>query len=143
MEQINKLIDISSLKNNGLRKKKKKYVNKKSKNTKPELIVQGILQELGISYITQFELMGKYYDIFIEDKNLIIEVDGDYWHGKDISFTDMSLMQKRSFENDRYKDGIASINGYALIRIWESEISKDKIIELIKNIEDENLQNKG
>jgi len=128
---MDKLLDISSLANSNIPKKRKKKPGKKSKDTAPERLTQKYLRELGISFTTQYELGGKFYDIFIPSKNLLIEVDGDYWHGKDIDFLDKSKMQQRSFVNDRKKDGIATMNGLQIVRIWESEITIEKIKQII------------
>jgi len=128
---IDKLLDISCLLNSKVPKRHKKTLSRKSKNTAPERKVQKILQELGIKYVTQKEVGGKFYDIFIPSKNLLIEVDGDYWHGKDIEFTERNEIQRKAFINDITKDGIATLYGYKIIRIWESEITKDRLKKLI------------
>ena len=131
---MDKILDLSGLENQNVpkkRKKRKRKPGKGSKDTSPELLTQKYLRELGIKFTTQYELSGKFYDIYIPSKNLLIEVDGDYWHGKDIDYPDKSKMQKRSFVNDRTKDGLATINGFGIVRIWESEITLEKVKELI------------
>ena len=128
---IDKLVDITSLVETKIPTKKKKKPGKKSRDTTPELAVQEILKKLGIKYTTQYELGGKFYDIYIPSKNMLIEVDGNYCHGKDIEYVDKSKMQKRSFKNDLKKDGIATSHGFVLKRIWESEITLDAVKKLI------------
>lgn len=128
---MNKIIDISNLIESNIPKKRKKQPGKKSKNTTPERKVQNILKELKIKFTTQHEVGGKFYDIYIPSKNVLIEVDGDYWHGKDIEYLDKNKVQKKAFVNDLNKDGIATLHGYTLFRIWESEITKGKIKKML------------
>jgi len=128
---MNKIIDISKLIESNIPKKKKKQPGKKSKNTAPERKVQNILKELKIKFTTQHEVAGKFYDIYIPSKNVLIEVDGDYWHGKDIDYLNKNKVQKKAFANDLNKDGLATLHGYTLYRVWESEITKEKIKKML------------
>lgn len=126
-----KLIDISSLRQTGIHKKRKKRPRKKSQNTLPERKVQQILKDLGVPFTTQYEVGNKFFDIYLPTKNILIEVDGLYWHSPDIAYEDKSLMQKKNFVNDILKNGIAATHGYKLIRIREDEISVNQIKKLI------------
>lgn len=58
-------------------------------NTKPELIMKKILENLNLLYEQQFLIQFKKtersnwrhcYDFHICNTNILIEVDGDYWH---------------------------------------------------------------
>lgn len=93
--------------------------------TAPEKLFTDILIEIGIPYETQKIVGGKIYDFFIPSKNLLIEVDGNFWHGKDKELKEMSSMQKRAFYNDIKKNAIAKNNGYDIERVWEDEIMKN------------------
>lgn len=65
--------------------KKKKFPRKKHKeygtSKLEEKFAKEFLERLGIEYIYQFkaESIGRYYDFYLPEANLIIEVDGDYW----------------------------------------------------------------
>jgi G:T-mismatch repair DNA endonuclease (very short patch repair protein) len=135
---MDKLLDISNLVQTSIPKKKRKRrrkPSKKSSNTTPELEMQKVLTDLGIAYTTQYELEGKFYDIYIPRKNMLIEVDGVYWHGKDVEFMDKNRVQKKAFFNDLKKDGLATLNGYIIKRIWEGEITIETVKKLIYNEE--------
>ncbi len=93
--------------------------------TAPEKSFISILEEIGIAYETQKIVGGKIYDFFIPSKNILIEVDGNYWHGKDKELKEMSLIQKKAFYNDIKKNAIAKNNGYEIERVWEEEIMKN------------------
>ncbi len=75
----------------------------------------------------QFKLEDRYYDFILGDK-ILIEYDGTYWHST-----------PHAKENDKYKNKLATDNGYILIRVCESK-SKDintllKIINIYEKIQ--------
>lgn len=92
------------------RRLKQKFIKS---NTKIELIVQNLLKEKGIDFEVQYPLINKYLgDIFIKP-NIVIEIDGTYWH---------SL--PKSILRDQEKDKNLIEAGYKIIHLQE---------ELIKN----------
>jgi very-short-patch-repair endonuclease len=103
-------------------------------NTKPEVSVQNILKKNNIEFISPFVLKNKIYDLYIPKNNLIIEVDGCYWHSKNIDVNNMNEQQIRRWRNDRFKDNLAKRNGYKLMRIWEDEIDETTLTERIYNV---------
>jgi very-short-patch-repair endonuclease len=86
-----------------------------TKDTKPELEVEGILIEMNIKYEKQFRIENtrKFYDFYLPENNMLIEVDGRYWH---------NIPGAR--ERDIIKNELAKSNGYKLVRIWDDEINK-------------------
>ena len=117
------------------RKRKRRLTCRKRKvcyNTKPELEFKAILEKLEIEYEQQFRIQNKYYDFYLPDYNALIEVDGIYWHGIGVEFEQKSRMQKRTYKNDLYKDGLAAINGFIIKRINEGEITVSKVKKLLK-----------
>jgi very-short-patch-repair endonuclease len=98
---------------------------KKFSNTKPELETKDILNKYGIEFEHQKIVNGKIYDFYLPDYNLLIEVDGNYWHSKgkcDIDILNKSLKNRRN--GDRIKNKIALKKGYRLFRVWEDELYK-------------------
>lgn len=98
---------------------------KKRKMNKLEKFVSYILDKNNISYIFQFFLskdgICKSYDFKIKNTNILLEADGDYWHGGpslDKHFYKLDEVKK----NDDFKKSFAESSGFILIRIWESEI---------------------
>ena len=85
------------------------------------------LDKLGVKYIYQFkaESIGRYYDFFLPEENVLIEVDGTYHHSYGLVYEEMNPMQKRNKRVDKQKDHWALINGIPLIRIWEHDINKN------------------
>ena len=109
-----------------------------SKDTKPELIFQDILEKLNIHFEKQ-KSVGKYKcDFYIPEYNLIVEIDGDYWHANPTKFVETSLIgpknisAKAIWESDNQKSNFILNKGFNLIRYWENEIkniSHEKVLE--------------
>ena len=90
------------------RRLKQKFVKS---NTKIEIIIQDLLKEKGIEFEIQYPLINKYIgDIFIKP-NIVIEVDGTYWHSRPDSIVRDQKKDKELFEA-----------GYKVIRLPEEKI---------------------
>jgi G:T-mismatch repair DNA endonuclease (very short patch repair protein) len=99
--------------------------NKRFHNTKPELEMQKILDEIGIIYIHPYPVWNiehKYpADFYIPQTNTILEVDGKYWHKYPIGL-----------EIDKIRNSELMEKGYKVVRFWENEFDKEKIKEAIQ-----------
>jgi len=94
--------------------------------------VTELIEDMGSSFDIEiplpFKLSWKHYDIGLEEYPILIEVDGDYWHGNKKVMTEeqkINWMQMKNKQNDLLKDWVAKNKGYKLIRIWESDIKDD------------------
>lgn len=94
-----------------------------NKETKPEKGFRDILSEMNVPFRMQHNVKKFLFDFYLPDHNLLIEVDGDYWHGNPEKFPDPSSMQRKNRRRDRLKAKIAMEQGYKVIRFWESEIN--------------------
>lgn len=116
-----------------------------NKNTKPEKLIENILIRNNIEFIKQFKIYYdfenhkyKIYDFLIFKKNILIEVDGDYWHGNPKIFPNPNKTQKNAILNDIYKNELANKNNFKLFRYWENEIFLDNFeYKLINDINNE------
>ena len=115
----------------------KKIFSHKKMNT-IEKTVADELTKNNIKYYFQYFLtrdgICKSFDFKIKEKKLFIEVDGDYWHGgPGVGKYFKGVNEVK--ENDKFKEQLAKENGFEVIRIWESEIKKDKkiIMERLNN----------
>jgi len=83
----------------------------------------------GIQYHFQFFIgdTDKYaYDFKIKNKNIIIELDGDYWHGGPGCkkyHDDVENTKTR----DTLKQEYAIQKGFKILRFWESDIKKNQL----------------
>ena len=103
------------------------------KMNKLEQIVATEFINAKIDYHFQFFMCLKSYDFKIKGKNILIEIDGDYWHGNPNTkyhFYDYKKVQ----DNDKLKEEIAKENGFKLFRFWESDIKQNSniIVNTIK-----------
>jgi very-short-patch-repair endonuclease len=107
-----------------------------TKMTKPEREMNQILTELNVEFEPQKVVGSKIYDFYVPQANLLIEVDGDYFHANPDVYTegDLNSMQKRNVKNDEFKDTLANGRGYILTRVWESDLAKkyEEVKESIK-----------
>lgn len=110
-----------------------KYRTKILKNrgmTKPEKSMRDILKgTIGVKFKYQKLVGGYYYDFHIIGTNILIEVDGDFWHCKPGSKYEIPVMKEQvtNIENDKIKNEVAKSNGYTLLRFWESDIQNNRL----------------
>lgn len=83
------------------------------------------------------------YDFIIRDKRILIEVQGDYWHGNPLLFNDdgsdgkrkLNVIQKTKMEKDILKEKFAINHNFHLIKIWEHDINNNNFTVLEKILE--------
>lgn len=101
-----------------------------------EKFAKEFLDKMGYKYEYQFkaESIGRYYDFYIRESNVLIEVDGDYYHSYNLMEEEMSPMQKHNKWVDKQKDKWAAERGILLIRIWEHDINNnpEKVRKILK-----------
>jgi very-short-patch-repair endonuclease len=89
------------------------------KDSKLEKKIEQIISDANLSYIKQWKYDLGIADFFLPEKNIVLEVDGTYWHS----------LPKR-IERDKIHTEFLISRGYNVVRISESEINND-----IENIE--------
>lgn len=106
------------------------------------------LDKLKVKYTWQFEAkdIGRFFDYYLSDYNLIIEIDGGYYHSDPRLYEekDLNKMQKRNKKVDEYKNKWALMHGIPILRIWEKDIREDPkgVMKMLKerlNIEKEKI----
>ena len=90
----------------------------------PEREVESHLQEAGLSYEKQVRVGMMLVDFYLPQQNLVIEVDGCWWHGC-LDCYPGGGAKLDQFE-ERQKQ--LSILGYSAIRIWEHELLDTKAV---------------
>lgn len=89
------------------------------------------LSELGIEFIPQHVIGSKFcVDAFLPGLNIVVQFDGDYWHGNPEGFPVLSDRQAKRVKLDQSQDRYFLACGFSVLRIWESEFKKD--IEAVK-----------
>jgi len=100
-----------------------------------------ILDVLDIEYKHFFfaKEINKIFDFYVPKHNILIEVDGDFYHCNPKIYNDgpVCKTQTINIENDKLKDEWAKANGYKLLRFWEDDINNN--IKQVKQTLLENL----
>jgi very-short-patch-repair endonuclease len=103
------------------------------KMNKLEKIVANLLDREKIPYKFQFFInkngICKSYDFKLLNNNIILEIDGDFWHGNP-NTKNHYIKSNEININDTLKEKIATENGYKILRFWESDIKNNPEIIL-------------
>jgi very-short-patch-repair endonuclease len=112
-----------------------------------ELKVINWIKDAGFEVDTQYALGNFLYDGHIKNTNILIEVNGDYWHCNPKIYKNgpINNMQKSHIKRDFAKKAFSSREGYYQITLWENDIKKtpneikDWMLKKINdNMKDEN-----
>ena len=153
MPRKRQLKSFEEMKKNKLRNLKKnvnrkapsqlKYASRKNKAmTSIEYAVHEILVDIGDEfrieiereYPIQWANQYKFFDFRVGDK-ILIETDGDYFHGNAQIISERKMWMLENKKNDLMKNFIAKRSGFILLRFWEHEINLD-IEKVRKKIRD-------
>jgi very-short-patch-repair endonuclease len=100
----------------------------KVKRSNLEYKFESLLELLDIKYIHSYyiENINKIYDFYLPEYNILIEVDGDFWHCNPINHAALECKtQEINITNDKFKTQWAIDNGYKLLRFWENDINNN------------------
>ena len=112
-------------------------------NSKPQLIINDLLNNININYINEYN-RGKYlFDNYLNDNDLYIEVMGTYWHCDPRFYKEINYVrQKEVIINDKTKLSYI-INKYDknILYLWEYDINNN--LELCKLLIIDFISNNG
>lgn len=99
-----------------------------------ETKISECLDRLNISYTRQFYIGRKIYDIKLLNSDIILEINGDFWHGNPKIYKETDILNhpfnkttaKNLWIKDEKKRILAEKKGYKIIYIWEKEIKENK-----------------
>lgn len=115
---------------------------KKYRPSKLEKTFSNILDLLDIKYQGSFYAppIKAFYDFYIPNTKILIEVDGDFWHTNPLKYPDgpKAKCQIKNQFRDQEKTQWAKENGYKLLRFWEYDINNN--IKQVKQTLLENLK---
>lgn len=110
--------------------------------TKPEIKLYEFLKEHNVDFDYSC-IMGSgekcyQYDFIIHHKRILIEVQGNYWHGDPCLYNEdgsngkkqLNNIQKKNIERDKLKYQFATDKNFTIIYIWESEINNNDFSKL-------------
>lgn len=107
-----------------IRKENGTYRNgsKKYYDTTPEITFESLIKSRNIEYVKQLRINWFLYDFYLPEKNLIVEIQGDYWHGNPKFYPILSKYQKARKIKDKEKRTLAKNKGYNYCVIWENNL---------------------
>lgn len=95
-----------------------------------ETKLRALLTDFGVAFEFSVSLKPKFVvDIRID--SIIIEADGDYWHGHP-RFEPLTERQQAQQKRDRARDKYLIACGYTVIRIWESDMTRPHVESILK-----------
>lgn len=104
-------------------------------STQPEKEAEIILEELQQIYVSQLPIGIYIIDQYIPNKNIAIEVHGDFWHCNPKVYPNgpVSVIQERNIANDKKKKSYLQSVGISVIYVWEYDIvnNRDKVKEFL------------
>lgn len=84
-----------------------------------------MLDDIGVRHERQHLIGGKFcVDAFIPEVALVVQFDGDYWHGHPANFPNPDARQIRRMSLDRSQDAYMAACGFEVLRLWESDIKQ-------------------
>lgn len=109
----------------------------KGVDTSIELAIEVLLKKHSIEYEKQFVLGYWAFDFCVQNK-VLIEADGDYWHGNPNFYENLNPMQRKNQLKQNRKDSYAAKDGFKILHFWGDEIRNN-----MEEVENEILQNCG
>lgn len=108
----------------------------KTRNTEIQLIVNNILQKYNIRYECEYLVGFMQIDNYLMDYNLMIEVQGDYWHVNPVIYNKTGRLindtQAKDIIQDKKKRTMMKNKGINILYLWETDIKLNlKLCELL------------
>lgn len=114
-----------------------------SNPSKLELRIGKALLEMGLAIETQKEIKHLFFDFWIKDTDILIEVNGDFWHANpvlykkndELNFPGNKKIASDLWKKDMRKKARATNAGFQTVYLWETDINacndEESVIQLI------------
>lgn len=96
-----------------------------------------MLDSLGMVYERQHVIGGTFcVDAFVPSLGMVIQFDGDYWHGNPATFPEPDARQRKRMAVDRSQDAYLAACGYTVVRFWASDMTNhpDRVITELQRV---------
>lgn len=104
-----------------------------NKKTSPQLIINNLLNNIHINYTNEYSIDFYLVDNYLDDYNLILEVNGDYYHSNPLIYSKINETQAKNVSKDKRKDKyIMKYHNIKTLYLWEYDINNN--IKLCENI---------
>lgn len=93
-------------------------------NSKPQILVDNLLNKMKIEFIKEYPITYYAIDDYLTGSNLMIEVQGDYWHSNPYKFKNkLAERQFKIITKDKAKHSyIKNKYGIEVLYLWEDDI---------------------
>lgn len=92
-----------------------------------EVILSGILDEMGIKHAPQTLLYEKFtVDEYLPNERIVIEALGEYWHGDKRKYERLNGFQMANSKRDASKGAWLTKRGHRVVMLWERELKKNR-----------------
>jgi|WetSurMetagenome_2_1015567.scaffolds.fasta_scaffold476759_2 DNA mismatch endonuclease, patch repair protein len=101
----------------------------KSKDTKPELLIYGLLDNLKIRYRKHYDTYGK-PDIAFPREKIAVFINGEFWHGRNFKTEKNEYKEfwikkiEGNIKRDRKNYKLLKEKGWKIIKIWDKDLKK-------------------
>lgn len=91
--------------------------------TKPQIIINNILDKENIIYNNEESFIYYSADNYLIEYDLVIEVMGDYWHSNPLKYKKLNDLQKKNIRRDKAKHTfLLDYYGINILYLWEKDI---------------------
>lgn len=120
-----------------------------TKTSSLESRISSIMINNNIPFSTQVFIGGRSFDFKFTNTNILLEVQGDFWHGNPEKYLENDVINMPGkgqikavdlWENDLMKKDLANELGYHVVYLWENDMKHlsdeelfNKIIKFLKN----------
>lgn len=118
----------------------KEWYSKCTYSSGLEKRIKSILDDIGITYLSNSIINNKSFDIVVDNK--IIEIQGDFWHANPskykqddiLNFPGKKVIAKDLWKKDEDKKIMIENLGYKIFYLWESDINRMSDKEIIQKL---------
>ena len=139
---LNNPVHYKNIKSLAARESHKIQFKKHKLNKIEQLVMDYLTKESTVLYKSSVILGHYQFDFGCKETRILLEVDGDYWHGNPEFFNAAGSDGKRQLNEiqiqkqaqDKEKTQWAYSHNFKLVRVWETEILNGSFIEKLKEV---------
>jgi very-short-patch-repair endonuclease len=98
-------------------------------STVPEMIAKKALDLLKLENVHQHRIEQMTVDFYLPTMNIVLEVQGDYWHGNPAiySYKGLDEIQRSNRIRDKKRRIVLKEKGFAVVYVWERDLKENPL----------------
>ena len=102
----------------------------RGRDTGPEKLMAEILRAAGVRFTEQVRTLPGRPDFVLEERRVVVLVDGDFWHGWQFDRWKHKLAPKwrtkiaANIRRDRRNRSALRTDGWTILRVWEHQLER-------------------